>query len=125
MTAPQPEPVDELTRGWTNGPWFAHQNGTVWQIDAAHDAVATTQFCYAAEKEANAHLIASAPDLYDALLATRGVLRAVLAHPGKWKEDAVAKAVFEIGDKAIARAHGRTGWTDWNPALSEMEAEGK
>ena len=57
----------------TPGPWTAHlnfrgQNGSpdVWQIDDEHDAVCTTQFCYAQNTEANARLIAAAPDLLEA-----------------------------------------------------------
>lgn len=52
---------------WTPGPWHATWNGTCWQLDASPDAVATTQFCYAPETEANARLIAAAPELYAAL----------------------------------------------------------
>lgn len=55
-----------MSEHWTPGPWHAHYIG-VWQIDAAMDAVATTQFCYAPETKANARLIAAAPDLYIAL----------------------------------------------------------
>jgi hypothetical protein len=52
---------------WVPGPWLARDNGVCWQIDAAQDAVATTQFCYARETAANARLIAAAPELYEAL----------------------------------------------------------
>lgn len=58
----------------TRGPWEAHKTieahdgmPECWQIDAEHDAVCTTQFCYAPNTEANARLIASAPDLLEAL----------------------------------------------------------
>ena len=51
----------------TPGAWSASWNGACFQIDAAMDAVATTQFCYATETEANATLIAAAPDLLAAL----------------------------------------------------------
>jgi hypothetical protein len=51
----------------TPGPWKARYNGSCWQIDAEYDAVATTQFCHAPAGEANALLIAAAPELYDAL----------------------------------------------------------
>lgn len=58
----------------TPGPWTAHKTieahdgmPECWQIDAEHDAVCTTQFCYAPNTEANARLIASAPDLLEAL----------------------------------------------------------
>lgn len=54
---------------WTPGPWtatltIAEHDGmpACWQIDAEYHAICTTQFCYAQETEANAHLIAAAPD---------------------------------------------------------------
>ena len=58
----------------TPGPWTASFSfhgtkpgiGDVWQIDAENHAVCTTQFCYAAETEANARLIAAAPELLEA-----------------------------------------------------------
>ncbi len=61
--------------GWTPGPWtttFSFPGltpgiGDTWQIDADGHAVCTTQFCYASGTEANARLIAAAPDLYEAL----------------------------------------------------------
>lgn len=56
----------------TPGPWKAHKTieahdgmPECWQIDAEYDAVCTTQFCYAPNTEANARLIAAAPDLLE------------------------------------------------------------
>lgn len=58
----------------TPGPWEASFSfpgrdgiGDVWQIDADSHAVCTTQFCYAPNTEANARLIAAAPDLLEAV----------------------------------------------------------
>lgn len=58
----------------TPGPWSAHKTieahdgmPECWQIDAQHDAVCTTQFCYAPNTAANARLIAAAPELLEAL----------------------------------------------------------
>jgi len=62
----------------TPGPWTAVKGdhgeswGGYWQIDAEFDAVACNQFCHAgardqAVSEANAHLIAAAPNLLSAL----------------------------------------------------------
>lgn len=75
----------------TPGPWTAHKTieahdgmPECWQIDAEHDAVCTTQFCYAPNTEANARLIAAAPDLLDALESlvehTDGISLPVTAH---------------------------------------------
>ena len=59
----------------TKGPWRATLSipahgrfPAVWQIDDWQDAICTTQFCYARETEANARLIASAPEMLDALI---------------------------------------------------------
>lgn len=40
-----------------------------WQVHDGHDAIACSANCYAGNREANAHLIAAAPDLYEALQA--------------------------------------------------------
>jgi hypothetical protein len=73
--------ISQKQGGWTPGPWKAHlnfrgENGSpdVWQIDDEHDAVCTTQFCYAQNTEANARLIAAAPDLYEALREAKRAL---------------------------------------------------
>lgn len=57
-------------RKWTPGPWaISTENDVCTQIDGEHHAICTDQFCYSPddEKKANAHLIAAAPDLYEAL----------------------------------------------------------
>jgi hypothetical protein len=86
----------------TPGPWKARYNGSCWQIDAEHDAVATTQFCYAPAGEANARLIATAPDLYAALT---DVLSA-------WEDKSGMGTVFNMqraipdARRALAKARG-------------------
>lgn len=59
------------------GPWTAHKTieahdgmPECWQIDAEHDAVCTTQFCYAPNTEANARLIALSPEMFDYILSS-------------------------------------------------------
>lgn len=60
---------------FTPGPWVidAGFDGSgdfnqYWQVHDGSDAiVCSTMFCMAGNKEANAHLIAAAPDLYEAL----------------------------------------------------------
>lgn len=58
---------DGMSERWTPGPWHHFDSGVCWQIDNGKDAVATTQFCYARETEANARLIAAAPTQDSAL----------------------------------------------------------
>ena len=60
----------------TPGPWYAEsghkqQNGQVyWQITDGNDAIMQNQFCWCqGSHEANARLIAAAPDLLEALEA--------------------------------------------------------
>ena len=38
-----------------------------WQVHDGADAIACSANCYAENREANAHLIAAAPDLYEAI----------------------------------------------------------
>lgn len=91
----------------TPGPWKASFNGTCWQIDASMDAVATTQFCYAEEAEANANLLASAPDLLAALkLARRSMIVSVTGISDGLTIHEVRQWI-EQTDAAIAKAEGR------------------
>lgn len=93
---------------FTKGPWAAQFNfagrdgiGDVWQINAEHHAVCTTQFCYAEYTEYNAHLIASAPDMYEALEA--------LIHQHKCGGDMNApsrKKYYDAGAAALSKARG-------------------
>ncbi len=54
--------------------------------------------------EANAQLIASAPDLYEALQIGRGVIKAQLfLHP----DDKIMQVQLRIVDKALAKAGGK------------------
>lgn len=65
MTAPK----------FTPGPWLLDVGfdgsgdfNQYWQVHDGSDAVVcSTSFCMAGNKEGNAHLIAAAPDLYEAL----------------------------------------------------------
>lgn len=89
---------------YTPGPWEANRHGDHWQIDAAMDAVATTHFCYAQEREANARLIAAAPDMLAALKAALAIAP-VNADDGDDPEQSEAWAAVR---GAIAKAEGRT-----------------
>ena len=82
----------------TPGPWqveFGHTqqlSGSVyWQVHDGSDAIACNQFCWAGNAEANARLIAAAPDLLDALMSADGLLRQ-LGHSLPNVKDAIAKA---------------------------------
>lgn len=86
----------------TPGPWYVEQghemkdNGTYWQVHDGHDAICCNQFCYADNSESNAHLIAAAPELLEALKETLDV--------------ATRSEVGEFADRArvaIAKADGR------------------
>ena len=94
--------------GQTPGPWEANFSfpgrdgiGDVWQIDADGHAVCTTQFCYAPNTEANARLIAAAPDLLEALLKARAAL---VGDPDSFDID----YAFDVMNAAIAKAEGRS-----------------
>lgn len=79
--------------------------GDVWQIDADGHAVCTTQFCYAPHTEANARLIAAAPELLEALREARDALH---QHYVDWDgepEDAVPLQLARTKcESAIAKA---------------------
>lgn len=88
----------------TPGPWSAHKTieahdgmPECWQIDAEHDAVCTTQFCYAPNTEANARLIAAAPDLFEAVWA-------LVEHFERVDGDAEHKAVIAKACAALSKA---------------------
>lgn len=58
----------------TPGPWYAEsgheqQNGQLyWQVTDGNDAIMQNQFCWChGSQEANARIIAAAPDLLEAL----------------------------------------------------------
>ncbi|MEN5176357.1 hypothetical protein [Brevundimonas diminuta] len=95
--------------------WTAHKTieahdgmPECWQIDADHDAVCTTQFCYAPNTEANARLIASAPDLLVALDAiAKASERSETMFGGKMSDvTRVFQNISRVSRTAIARARG-------------------
>jgi hypothetical protein len=94
----------------TPGPWFAVWNGNYWEINIDDDQYAHTVAAVWARvpsvpdgAEADARLIAAAPDLLEALrkLTTDITSDQVLM-------DAVSLAAFEDACAAIAKAEGRT-----------------
>lgn len=99
----------------TPGPWEANFSfpgrdgiGDVWQIDADGHAVCTTQFCYAPNTEANALLIAAAPDLLEALEA---VLNTSGARPSGYHAIEYSKAVAQA-ENAIIKARATSDRPD-------------
>ena len=101
---------------WTTGPWIIEEghiqrdSGGIryWQITDGQDAIACNQFCYAnfnsETAEANARLIASAPELLEAL----GEAFSTLIYIFECSDDEhVSRAAKEASDKieaAISKA---------------------
>lgn len=94
---------------FTPGPWVidAGFDGSgnfnqYWQVHDGSDAiVCSTMFCMAGNKEANAHLIAAAPDLYEALSRIESIIEGAFPNlnDGEAMRDARA---------ALAKARGET-----------------
>lgn len=89
------------------GPWTASFSfhgmkpgiGDVWQIDCEDHAVCTTRFCYAPNTEANARLIAAAPELLHALMSAVAALEMA-------DQTVDARGAQLIARAAIAKATG-------------------
>ncbi len=89
----------------TPGPWYAEsgheqRNGQLyWQVTDGNDAIMQNQFCWCqGSQEANARLIAAAPDLLEALEMMRDneTIRAVCPSP-----------IWATITAAIAKARGQ------------------
>jgi len=89
----------------TPGPWFVAPSGTtvhdkrVWFDEHGARCGDTPNICIDAETPANARLIAAAPDLLEALIATSAVLAALGQTMG---------GAYEQARAAIAKATGGT-----------------
>ena len=110
---------------FTPGPWGidAGFDGSgdfnqYWQVHDGSDAiVCSTMFCMAGNKEANAHLIAAAPDLYVALI---DLLKALSESGVEWDcmssptplinllNTAEEDAIVSAARTALAKARGET-----------------
>jgi len=82
----------------TPGPWYAEsgheqRNGQLyWQVTDGNDAIMQNQFCWCqGSQEANARLIAAAPDLLEASLRAAEMLRVVSAFLRDQQPDGVAR----------------------------------
>ena len=67
---------------WTPGPWFRcgpeNDSKSGWFVEVAPKRAISVEGRTAAEAEANAHLIAAAPDLYEALLEARKTVQCLV-----------------------------------------------
>ena len=86
-------------RKWTKGPWKFKPHGSRFRIIEAEQetSIAIGQNQGDVESEANARLIASAPDLYEALESLLDPSTDMLAHAGNVRKAraALAKAKGE------------------------------
>lgn len=93
---------------YTKGEWKASipkgSNG-YWKVEGYNDEIAILyQAVPAVELEANAHLISSSPDMYEALKMGKDALKALLyEHP----DDEIGKAQLKVIDKALSKAEGK------------------
>ena len=92
-------------RTHTPGPWVIDREGNIETVDHCPicEIIDATDTC--AEYEANAHLIASAPSLLDALLRAREALKAFEDISGTWELYQHSPEMKAI-NAAIAKAKG-------------------
>lgn len=79
----------------TPGPWIARKCGTSWAIDYNADQEQVVDYVY---EEADAHLIAAAPDLFAALKAIAALY--------EWDEGCRQLPEYAAACSAIAKAEG-------------------
>lgn len=95
----------------TPGPWSAHYNNeglTVFSPDNVTVAYVDYDECEERPVEANAHLIAAAPAMYEALVETMKVLRSLRDNKEEWYT-LVTPELLTAWDKnkaALAQAEG-------------------
>lgn len=97
----------------TPGPWEANFSfpgqdgiGDVWQIDAFCHAVCTTQFCYAPNTEANARLLAAAPELLEALILVLPLAKGYRPEGQTAAARRTCNSWIDAAEAAIAKATG-------------------
>ena len=99
---------------FTPGPWYleaGYENSNpgdfdeYWQVHDGQDAiVCSSSFCMAGNKEANAHLIAAAPELYEALVD----VMAEISSLGNIDYHFGGTGPFDKARAALAKARGET-----------------
>ena len=95
----------------TPGPWYAEsgheqRNGQLyWQVTDGNDAIMQNQFCWCqGSQEANARIIAAAPDLLDALELMCKQTENMAKLAGVWLDGNVG---YVAARAAIAKARGQ------------------
>ena len=94
----------------TKGPWMSFYDGTLVIAEGDGACVASlrdTEVETIAERRANAHLIAAAPELLEALKHVVAAERAFIEDTSAAWDDEVGKAVI-AAEAAIAKAEGRS-----------------
>lgn len=120
-TTPQATSALEVAKSHTPGPWTVGQHPALnkgWIVRPVLFGSRTTRLPLhegghtILKNEADAHLIAAAPDLLEALKVAAAALEEIAAHPGPnadeaahWRADAACDALHAIGP-AISKAEG-------------------
>lgn len=89
----------------TPGPWKATEHGEIFSPEPTPSHVASVnQFPNHSESEANARLIAAAPEMLEALIACRKDISTPISdHPWAIKQ----RKAHALADAAIAKAKGQ------------------
>lgn len=98
---------------WTPGPWVALTNGYYWQVSPENksekDPYEVCDVCSSEPskpegglQEANARLIAAAPELYEALRVSVEVLEKTA------NDTLIGRNAAEVGRTVLAKARGET-----------------
>jgi hypothetical protein len=99
---------DEVMSGlkFTPGPWLVHEPNKytariVKELSPAHVRIVASIVEIGEESIANGRLISAAPELYEALINTRALLKAFVG-----PDDAIATATLDQAQAAIVKARG-------------------
>ena len=85
---------------YTKGEWKLKVSKTGWQIGSEHHLIAYYASTQNPEAEANAHLIAAAPDMYEAL-------KFLVAWDASYDDAALISKACSYARKAIAKVEGK------------------
>jgi len=91
---------------FTQGPWFRHGRVGVYRTAETDDSDALVALVYSSgggSTDGNAHLIAAAPELYEALDKARWLLRAICGTDGNYPDE---REVLRQCTAALAKARG-------------------
>ena len=87
----------------TKGPWRVHENQYYFAVRSDGVVLDSLALVARVDRKADAHLIAAAPEMYDALFALCEYLRHT---PAASKTDTKAYALFSDGQAALKKALG-------------------